>query len=108
MESINVYMELQKLFIDNEDDLPIDEIVKFINENKIFSNKMKSLQTMRLIASIVYSYPALLDQTIQILYSIKKIDIDLDLYTQGTTNKRNYKSINGYLYSSFIIKPHSS
>ena len=83
----NVYMELQKLFIDNKEDLPINEIVTFINQNNLFSNELVSLSTMRLISSIVYCYPALFDQTVHILSLIDKISINLFFISNLISNK---------------------
>lgn len=67
MEQINVYIELQQLFLSNNDKLHVEDIVNFINQNNLFKTQMKSFFTLKLIASIAYSKLNLLEQIIQIL-----------------------------------------
>lgn len=79
MEEFNIYAKLQNFFI-SDDFIDINKIVDFINENGLLGKQTKSFSTMKLLASIVYSHYELLDQVVQILKSIKKIDINIDFY----------------------------
>ena len=63
MEKFNMYINLQNLLLSIEGYEEINKIKVFIEENYLFCNKTESLTTMRLLASIIYARPKLIDLT---------------------------------------------
>ena len=86
MEEFDKYIELQKLILSVERYDEIGEIKEYIDENNFFCNKTESFYIMRLLASIVYTRPKLINLIVQLLKQIKTIDIDIININQNISN----------------------
>lgn len=76
MEKFYIYSDLQILLLSMYSDEEIIQVKEFIETNNLFENTRKSLSTMKLIASIVYARPELIDNINKLLSYFENIEIE--------------------------------
>lgn len=75
MITFEKYSELQNLLLSMDPSENITEMKSFIDENQLFKNVKKTTSTLRLIGSVVYVRPNLLNNMINLLNSYNDIPI---------------------------------
>ena len=81
MEQFKIYKELQEHLLSMDGEEEINEVKKFIEKNELLRGKSKSLATIRLIASVVYSNYKLISNVISLLNLIGYISVKNPLTT---------------------------
>lgn len=83
MIAFEKYGELQNLLLSMDASEDITKVKNFIDENQLFKNIKKTTSTLRLIGSIVYIRPDLLNNMINLLYSYNDIQISDEIISQS-------------------------
>lgn len=79
MITFEKYSELQNLLLSMDANENITEVKSFIDENQLFKNEKKTTSTIRLIGSVVYVRPNLLNNMINLLNSYNDIPISNEI-----------------------------
>lgn len=76
MEQFKKYEELQQLLLSMKGEEDINNIKKFIDDNDLLKNNKRTLSTMKLISSVIYARPKLLDNAVNLIKMFDKIELD--------------------------------
>lgn len=73
MKTFKIYQQLQNKLLKMHDDKQVSQISQFINDNNLLKNEKRTVSTLQLIASIVYSHPSLLSYSVNLISSLPKL-----------------------------------